>query len=59
MYDMMSLLKPLRNTNLLIPYEKFYILFLHQAGKLISEQYPGDPNPLLQLDIRPMGHSRL
>jgi len=43
----MALLKPLSNTSLLTPYEQFYILSLHKEGKLIPEQSPGDPNPLL------------
>ena len=53
MHDLMTLLKPLRNANMLIPYEQFYIQFLHQTGKLISEQSPGKPNPLFQLAIHP------
>jgi hypothetical protein len=49
----MTLLKPLKNTNALIPYEQSYIQSLHQAGNLISEQWPGEPNPLFQLAIHP------
>ena len=49
----MSLLQPLQNTSLLIPYEHFFIQSLHKAGKLISEQTPYEPNPLLQLAINP------
>jgi len=29
-------------------YEQFYIQTLHQEGKLITEQYPGELNPLFQ-----------
>jgi hypothetical protein len=51
--NLMTLLKPLNNPNMLTPYEQFYIQSLHQEGKLIPEQYPGDPNPLFQLAIHP------
>jgi len=46
-----TLLKPLKNTSLLNPYEHFFIQSLHKAGKLISELSPGEPNPLLWLAI--------
>ena len=49
----MTLLKPLNNPNMLTPYEQFYIQALHQEGKLIPEQRPGDPNPLFKLAIHP------
>jgi hypothetical protein len=49
----MTLLKPLSNTSLLTPYEQYYIHSLHKEGKLISEQSPDDPNPLLLLTIDP------
>jgi len=49
----MTLLKPLRNTSLLTPYEQYYIHSLHEEGKLIPEQCRGDPNPLLLLAIDP------
>jgi hypothetical protein len=49
----MTPLKPLSNAKMLIPYEQFYIQSLHQAGKLISEEYPGKLNPLFQLAIHP------
>jgi hypothetical protein len=49
----MTLLKPLSNTSLLILYEQYYIHSLHKERKLISEQSPGDPNPLLLLAIDP------
>jgi len=49
----MSLPKPLNNTSLLTAYEQFFIQALHKSGKLISEQNPGEPNPLLQMAINP------
>jgi hypothetical protein len=52
-YETMRLLKQVNKTTSLIPYERLYIQTLHQAGKLIPEQYPGDPNPLLQAVIVP------
>ena len=53
MNETMHLLKRINNTTSLIPYERLYIQTLHQAGKLISEQFPGDPNPLFQAVIYP------
>jgi hypothetical protein len=53
MNNQITLLKPLNNPNMLTPYEQFYIQSLNQEGKLIPEQYPGDPNPLFQLAIHP------
>jgi len=49
--ETMTLLKPLKHKNMLIPYEKFHIQSLHQAGKLSPELYPSEPNPLFQLAI--------
>ena len=57
LHDIMSLLKPLRNANLLIPYQQFYIQSLHQAGKLISEQYPGEPNCYSNWPFTPLRHT--
>jgi hypothetical protein len=54
MNNVMTLLKPLNNPNMLISYEQFHIQALHQKGKLIPEQYAGDPNPLFQLSIHPL-----
>jgi hypothetical protein len=51
--NLMTLLKPLNNPNMLTPYEQFYIQALHPEGKLIPEQCPGDPNPLFELAIHP------
>jgi hypothetical protein len=56
MNKLMTLLKPLKYENMLIPYEQFYIQSLHQAGKLIPEQHPREPNPLFQLAIHPPTH---
>jgi len=53
MNNIMTLLKPLNNPNMLTPYEQFYIQTLHREGKLIPEQCPGDQNPLFELAIRP------
>ena len=47
----MTLLQPLSNTSLLTPYKQYYVHSLHKEGKLISEQSPGNPNPLLLLAI--------
>ena len=49
----MTLLKPLNHPSLLTPYEHFFIQSFHKAGYLISEQNPGEPNPLLQMAINP------
>jgi hypothetical protein len=51
MNNVMTLLKPLNNPNMLTHYEQLHIQALHQKGKLIPEQYAGDPNPLFQLAI--------
>ena len=48
-HENMTLLKPLKITSLLSPYEHCFIQSLHKAGKLISEQHPGPVHPLLQL----------
>jgi hypothetical protein len=48
-----TLLKPLENTSLLTPYEQFFIQAFHKSGRLVSEQNPGEPNPLLQMAINP------
>jgi hypothetical protein len=53
MNNLMTLLKPLNNSNMLIPYENFYIQSLHQEGKLIPEQYSGKLNLVFQLAIHP------
>ena len=53
MNNLMTLLKPLNNPNMLTPYKEFHIQALYQKGKHIPEQYAGDPNPLFQLAIHP------
>ena len=52
-YTTSTLLKPLNNPNLLIPYEQYYIQTLYWEGKLIPEQSPGEINPLFQTVINP------
>jgi len=42
---------------MLLPFEQFHIQSLHQAGKLIPEQYLNDPNPLLQLTFSHPHHT--
>jgi len=49
----MTLLKPLKNTPILTPYEQFFIQAFHKSGRLVSEQNPSKPNPLLQMAINP------
>jgi len=49
----MTILKPVKNTSLLTPYEQFFIQAFHESGRLVSEQNPGEPNPLLQMAINP------
>lgn len=53
MDQLMTLLKPLNNTTVLIPYEQFFIQSLYQEDKLIPKQYPSEQNPLLQLATDP------
>ena len=48
----MTILKPLKDTTLLTPYEQYFIQSLHQEGQLIPEQFAGvKKKPLLQLAI--------
>jgi hypothetical protein len=49
----MTLLKPLKITSLLSPYEHCFIQSLYKPGRLISEQDPGPAHPLLQLAYNP------
>jgi len=53
MNSTMTLFKPLNNPSLLLPYEQYYIQSLHQEGRLILEQSPGETNPLFQTVINP------
>jgi hypothetical protein len=45
--------KPLKNNTMLIPYEQLFIQSIHQEGKLVIEQHPGERNLLFQLVIDP------
>jgi hypothetical protein len=47
----MMLLKPIRDTTMLIPYEQMFIQAFHQNGNLVPEQQSTEPNPLFQLII--------
>ena len=49
--EIMKLHKPTNHTSMLIPYESFFIQLHHQRGQLISEQNPGELNPLIQLGL--------
>ena len=51
MNSIMTIVEPLNNPSLLIPYEQNYIQTLHREGKLIREQNPGDLNPLFKMAI--------
>jgi len=51
--NLMSLLKPIHNQQLLTTYEQFFIHYFHKQGNLISEQSPGSPNALFDLAIHP------
>ena len=53
----MTLLKPLNNPNLLLPYDQYYIQTLRHEGKLIPEQNPGETYPLFQTAIKPAFHT--
>jgi hypothetical protein len=47
----MILPKPIHNVAMLILYEQLFIQAFQQSGKLIPEQYSGEPNPFFQLAI--------
>jgi hypothetical protein len=47
--EIMKLIQPTTYTSLLTPYEALFIQLHQQKGQLITEQTPGEPNPLLQL----------
>ena len=53
MNSIITLLKPINDTNLLLPYEQYYIQSLHREGKLIPEQNPEETNPSIQKAINP------
>ena len=52
--DTMSLLKPIYQTSMLIPYEQLFIQTFHRNGNLITEQGTGEQNSLFQLAIDTM-----
>jgi len=56
--ETMELVKPIKNKRQLIPFEQFYIQKDHQENKLITEQQPGEHNPLIQLAIDTTNTSR-
>jgi hypothetical protein len=41
----MTLLKLLKNTSPLTPYEQFFIQAFHKSGRIVSEQNPANPTP--------------
>ena len=49
----MTILKPLKDTTLLTPYEQYITQTLHQEGQLFPKQFAGGKNPLLQLATDP------
>jgi hypothetical protein len=49
--EIMELIKPIKNTRMLLPLKQFYIQKHYQQNKLITEQHPGEQNPLTQLAI--------
>jgi hypothetical protein len=51
--DTLTLLRPVNNATLLLPYEQLYIHSHHQKGRLIPEQHHSDPKPILQLAYDP------
>jgi hypothetical protein len=53
MDHLMTILKPLNDTTMLIPYEQYFIQSLHQEGQIIPKQYRGEKNLLFQLAIDP------
>jgi hypothetical protein len=53
MADILSMLRPVSRTTLLLPYEQLYIQNLHQRDKLIIEQYAPRPKPHLTTSLRP------
>ena len=52
----MTILKPLKDTTLLTPYEQYFIQTLHQEGQLISEQFAGEKTPFYTLPLTPPTH---
>ena len=52
----MTILKPLKDTTLLTPYEQYIIQTLHQEGQLIPEQFAGEKTPFFGLPLTPPTH---
>jgi hypothetical protein len=46
--EIMTLLKTVKHTPSLTPYEQLFIQAYHQQNKLITEQNPGEYNPIIQ-----------
>jgi hypothetical protein len=49
--ETMKLLKPINYTSMVIPFEQLFIQAHYQYRQLITEQNPGEHNPLIQLGI--------
>jgi ADP-heptose:LPS heptosyltransferase len=49
--EIMTLLKHIKHKPLLTPYEQYFIQTHYQQNKRITEQNPGEYNPLIQLAI--------
>jgi hypothetical protein len=47
----MKVVKPIKDPRLLTTYEQLFIHKFHQENTLITEQNPGEYNPLIQLAI--------
>jgi hypothetical protein len=56
--EVIKLLKPIKQTPMLIPYELFFIQSHHKHGQLISEKNPSELNPLVQLGLDTIHSSR-
>jgi len=52
-----TLFKPLKNSSLLTPYERFFIQSFHKAGRLISEQNPRRTYPTAPDGYQPLPFS--
>jgi hypothetical protein len=49
--EIMTMLKTIKHRPLFIPYEQFFTQAYHSQNKLITEQNPGEHNPLIQLAV--------
>jgi hypothetical protein len=45
----MTLLKPIKKPQLLLPFEQMYIQTLYRNNELIPKQHPNEQNPLFEL----------